>query len=122
MKKKKLIYIAGPLTSSGYTELNVRDAVLTADKLSRYTNSLQGFVPHLSIFWNMILPNRKTYEYWLNYDFNIILKCDALLRIGGESKGADKEVEFAKKNNIPVYFDILDLINKEVRKQGDLYG
>lgn len=116
MKKKKLIYIAGPLTSSGYTELNVRRAVLAADSLSRYTNSLQGFVPHLSIFWNMILPERKTYKYWLEYDFNILLRCDALLRLDGESKGADKEVEFAKINNIPVYFSITELINKEIKK------
>lgn len=116
MKKKKLIYIAGPLSSSGMGETNIRNAILVADKLYRYTNSLQGYVPHLSFFWSLIVPNIATHEYWLEYDFNIILRCDALLRIGGKSYGADKEVKFAIKNNIPVYYDIIKLIHEEAWK------
>lgn len=119
MKNTKLIYISGPLTTSGFVEINIRNAILVAEELYKF--GLQGYVPHLSFFWNMVVPGNKTYKYWLRYDFNIILRCDALLRIDGESYGANKEVEFATKHKIPVYFSIEDLLNKEVRKQEDLF-
>ena len=34
----------------------------------------------------------------------ILTKCDAVLRISGESKGADKDVEIAKRLGLAVYY------------------
>jgi hypothetical protein len=41
----------------------------------------------------------------------LILTCDAVLRLPGESKGADGDVRIAKQNNIPVYYELADLLN-----------
>jgi hypothetical protein len=38
-----------------------------------------------------------------------VLRCDCLLRLPGESPGADEEVELAVKNNIPVFYSIDEL-------------
>lgn len=39
----------------------------------------------------------------------LLEKCDAVLRIQGESKGADKDVEIAKNKGIPVYYNLDDI-------------
>lgn len=33
-------------------------------------------------------------------------RCDAVLRIGGTSKGADQEAEIFKAKGLPVYYDL----------------
>ncbi|MFK7937559.1 MAG: DUF4406 domain-containing protein [Saprospiraceae bacterium] len=39
----------------------------------------------------------------------LLRSCDAVLRIEGASKGADKDVEIAKSLGLEVYFDIADV-------------
>lgn len=39
----------------------------------------------------------------------LLSHCDAVLRLPGESKGADNDVRIAKTRGIPVYFDIKDI-------------
>jgi len=42
------------------------------------------------------------------------LKCNAVLRLPGESKGADAEVALAEENGIDVFYSIEDLIQAQV--------
>jgi hypothetical protein len=35
--------------------------------------------------------------------------CDAVLRLAGDSKGADNDVAIARARGIPVYFDVADI-------------
>jgi len=39
----------------------------------------------------------------------LLTKCDAVLRIKGDSKGADQDVEIAKELGLKVYYDIDDI-------------
>jgi hypothetical protein len=39
----------------------------------------------------------------------LLTKCDAILRIGGESRGADQDVKIAKELGLKVYYDINDV-------------
>lgn len=39
----------------------------------------------------------------------LLVHCDAVLRLPGESKGADNDVRIAKTRGIPVYSDIKDI-------------
>ena len=36
----------------------------------------------------------------------LIARCDAILRLKGESKGADNDVRLANERGIPVYYDV----------------
>jgi nucleoside 2-deoxyribosyltransferase len=105
---KPLVYIAGPITLPEPME-NVNRAVKVASRL-RDSGLVVPFVPHTTCIWHMIEP--ADYEAWLAYDFDIIRHCDALLRIDGESKGADREVEFARSFDvdIAVFFDEGELL------------
>jgi hypothetical protein len=40
----------------------------------------------------------------------ILAKCDAILRIAGESKGADGDVKIAQEQGIKVYYNLEDII------------
>jgi hypothetical protein len=101
----KFVYVAGPLTK-GDQLLNVRNAVLVGERLR--AAGMHPFVPHLSALWHMITP--VEYEGWMTLDFAWIEHCDALLRIPGESSGADREVVHAFARGIPVFLDEGELI------------
>lgn len=36
----------------------------------------------------------------------LLERCDAVLRLPGESRGADQDVAIARSRNLPVYFDL----------------
>jgi len=39
----------------------------------------------------------------------LLQRCDAVLRLPGESKGADQDVAIAKSRNLPVYYSLADV-------------
>jgi len=101
-----LIYISGPLYSSGVPELNVRRALHHAEMIM-----LRGFVPvvpHLYLFWNAIFPH--TENKWLDLDRLWIMRCDAVFRLDGYSKGGEQELQWAELFHKPIFrtFDELD--------------
>lgn len=98
------VYIAGPY-SHGSVTANLRNAIETADKLSK--EGFAPFIPHLNHMWEVLY--HKPYEFWMELDFEWLKVCDALLRIPGHSPGADREIEFAKQNSIPVFYNITEL-------------
>lgn len=102
----KHVYVAGPI-SRGAMDQNCREGILLAERLR--AAGLAPFSPHLSILWNMIAP--VSYEDWMALDFAWIDRCDALLRMPGESPGADREVAYAKDHGIPVFYTEAELLN-----------
>lgn len=98
--EKPLIYIAGPLTN-GDQMMNVRAAI----KAGQIATSLgcAVIVPHLLVLAHIVSP--MNYEYWMAQDLAIIERCDALYRMEGESKGAEREVEHALSRGIQVFRD-----------------
>jgi hypothetical protein len=94
------VYVAGPLTSSGGENENVRNALHVADAIMR--NGHAPFVPHLSWFWHFFNRAEHTYETWMLYDFVYLLACDLMVVLPGPSTGVEMEIQFANENNIPV--------------------
>lgn len=111
-----VVYVAGPYTSD--PEANVRNAIDVADKVWRA--GLTPFVPHLSHFWDALSKEGRDYDDWMRWCFMILdcINSVVLLRIPGESAGADAEVEFAKRHNIPVFTCLETLISTYPVVQG----
>lgn len=108
LKQHKLrVYIAGPMNSSGKMSQNIRKAVLTGMLLRR--GGHLPFVPHLHWFAEFMLGVGSD-EFWLAWDFEELSLCAALIRLPGESSGSDREVEFARKNGIPVFHGVLAFV------------
>jgi len=99
------VYIASPYTV-GDTAQNVKLQIDTVDTLMDV-----GFAPYAPLyshFQHMVHP--RPYQDWVNIDFEWVKTCDCLLRLGGESPGAEKEIEVAIENDKPVFYRIIDLI------------
>lgn len=97
---KYWVYVAGPITKGDPFE-NVRLAVQVGERLRKL--GIVPIIPHLSAFWAMIAPG-ASYEDWMTLDLALISRCDAVLRLPGESSGADREVAHALDLGKPVYF------------------
>jgi hypothetical protein len=107
-RRLKYIYIAAPYTKPD-PAVNTRSAILVAEQLR--DKGFIPFVPHLTHLWHLISPHEI--DYWYEYDIEWLKKCDALLRLPGESKGADNEVKVAQELGIPVFYDIDSIGVKE---------
>jgi hypothetical protein len=99
------IYVAGPYTK-GDVAVNVRNAYEAANHLADL--GFAPFVPHATHFWHMLFP--RPYEFWLNLDNQFLPYCEAVLRLPGESSGADKEVQLARSLGLPVFTDVDSLV------------
>jgi hypothetical protein len=95
---KPLIYISGPYSNGSQAE-NVSNAIKAADYLVKH--EFLVYVPHLTHFWHVMSP--KPYTYWLELDLRILPMCNAVLRLPGDSVGADREVRAAEKIGIRVF-------------------
>ena len=95
------IYIAGPYTHPDPVE-NTHKAIKVADVLVSLGHN--PYIPHLTLMWHLVSP--KPVEFWYAYDMAWLKLCEGLLRLPGESSGADKEVAWAEANGIPVYYNI----------------
>jgi hypothetical protein len=97
----KKVYIACAYTK-GDPCLNVRSAVFAADRL--LDAGYAPLVPILSHLWHLISPH--DYETWMRLDLEWLPCCDALVRLPGESSGADREVAEARRLGIPVFMGV----------------
>lgn len=95
---RPLVYLAGPYSSN--PAHNTRRAVLLADSLMARL-PVTVFVPQLTMLWDTISPHLV--EWWYEYDLATLARCDALLRMPGASTGADREMDFAREHQIPVF-------------------
>ena len=102
-----LIYVSGPITTGGNVPVNVRAGIEVGVRLMD-----AGFVvivPHEKAFGAEMLSPRS-YEAWMKYDFRCIDVCTAVFRMSDwrgnplESSGGDRECEYAKSINKPVYY------------------
>jgi Domain of unknown function (DUF4406) len=102
---RQKVYVAGPYTK-GDVEENVRNAIKAGNELA--DKGFAPFVPHLTHFWEALFP--RPYDFWIDLDNQFLPDCDAVLRIPGDSSGADNEVRLAHSLGIPVFFsiDVLD--------------
>lgn len=95
------VYIASPYTIGNKmvnvaTQIDAAEALLNAGHIP--------FTPLMCHFHEEIYPH--SYDTWTRWGIEWLKLCDAIIRLPGESRGADKEVAEAKRNLIPVYFSV----------------
>lgn len=122
---RKRVYVAAPI-SRGNLTTNLHQAFRAG--MSLLSAGFAPLVPHGSCFWGNRLvaapsvgpqgvafrPEKFSadvpHQVWLDIDLPWVAVADAVLRLPGESTGADMEVEFAIENGIPVFRSLPDLI------------
>ena len=126
---RKKVYIAGPI-SKGVLAENLANAHNAGIALLRA--GFAPMVPHGSCFWGNSVCSRCPSEFafhpeanhsgfahseWLDMDLAWVAVADGVLRLPGESVGADKEVAFALSKNIPVFTSIEDAVAHFINKK-----
>ena len=101
---RPLVYVAGPYSDDPVG--NTRRAITAADQL--LNAGIVPYVPHLSMFWDLLHP--RPYADWLELDLEVVRRCDAVLRLSGNSPGADREVAFAESEWVPVLYSVDETI------------
>lgn len=99
------IYIAGPYSKPDPV-LNTRNAILAAEEIVKLGHI--PFIPHLTLLWQVVAPHDL--EFWYAQDSVWLRFCNALLRLPGDSAGADKEEALARSLGLPVYYSTDDII------------
>lgn len=100
------VYISGPITKG-----DQRENVANASRVFVALESL-GFAPycpHWSWFGQEHDNVRLSHDRWMNVDLPWVEVSEALLRMPGESTGADIEVGYAHRCGVPVFDSIEDL-------------
>lgn len=101
------VYLAGPYSRPDPC-INTKAMLDVADRLLAL-----GFVPYvplLSHFWHTVSP--KPYDQWLALSMAWLPCCDCVLRLPGESPGADREVAEAERIGKPVLYSEDELIRR----------
>ena len=124
---RNVVYIAGPIRKGDLLH-NIRQADEAMGALMRA--GFSPINPMLSVYagcstndqntsavygvWAPADPHAKLVgigpQDWLEMDLAFVERSDAVLRLPGESVGADGEVKHALENGIPVFYSIEDLI------------
>jgi hypothetical protein len=108
----KLIYVSGPISRGNLRE-NVRRACAAGRRLM--AAGLAVIVPHLSVYLGQehaagclipeALPEGTTLAQWHACGVLTVGRCDAVLRLPGDSLGADLECAEARRLGVPVFED-----------------
>ena len=100
-----LVYVASPYTR-GDQATNVAIQIAAGHRL--LDTQVAPIVPTLNHLMQML--HQRDEEDWMQMDFAVVKRCDALWRLPGESAGADREVMLARERGIPVYFSFEELM------------
>lgn len=113
------VYIAAPYTADTpeQVERNVQRAISMANHLMDY--GLLVYCPHLSHYMHAQQP--REYEAWMEHGLAWVTRCDAVVRIPGESPGADREVDSMREDGQGIIL-VADRKAGPVERGLDQYG
>lgn len=104
------VYIAGPYTNGDWGE-NIKLAIGAAQDVLESGHC--PFLPHtMTGLWSILYWNK-----WIEFDLKWLEVCDALIRLPGDSPGADTEVKFAEQEGIEVYNSVNEFVEQNYRPQ-----
>lgn len=123
----KRVYLAGPIKKGDLLH-NIEQADKAFADLLR--GGVAPWVPHWSCYhgsgrWvgddNMGFPKQVIAvanpaaggfgsKLWVDMDLAWVEVAEAILRLPGESVGADREVEHAKKHGVPIFYSVEEVL------------
>jgi hypothetical protein len=104
--RKPLVYMACPYTIGDRLENTQKAMQIWHEHMKDGREPFDLLNPLWSHFqdqYSMEIDRGIDYNVWLDYDFRLIRRCNAVIRLPGESRGADREVAFALGLGLPVF-------------------
>lgn len=100
-RRRLRVYVAGPITSDPMR--GVFRGIEAGRRL--FQDGLAPFMPHADAFWFL---GEGHWAAYMTYDLEFVAVCEAVYRLSGASKGADKEVAVAQELGKPVFYEDRD--------------
>jgi len=107
------VYISGPL-EGGDQRQNIRRALLAMESI--LLSGHEPFCPHLSWFAELFMLHQVPRTAWMRLDLAWLSQADVVVRIPGESPGADVEVARAGELGIPVVVGVKAFFDRYVNR------
>ncbi len=98
---RPVVYVAAPFRFPD-PFANIRAAIEVGERLEA-SGVITAWVPHQNALWALIYPHDG--EFWLDYDFSLLARSDALYRVEGCSDGADDEEAYSREVSMPIFRD-----------------
>lgn len=122
----KIVYIAGPLTTGwDFKDISyIKEKIHAAEayQVALANDGIGAFCPHAHTQFQGEKGSIAPESYYYELDLQFLYRADAVLAMPGweKSVGAKIEVEWAKENNLPIFYpkspddigDIIDWNNK----------
>lgn len=99
------VYIASAYSLGDPVE-NVNAQIRAANELRKA--GFNPFLPLLQHYEQVQFP--REYQYWMDVSIDWMKKCDCVFRLPGESNGADVETLHANLMNMPVFYELENLV------------
>lgn len=102
----KHLYLAGPYTKPDPV-INTHAALQLATLMFERQLFIPH-VPHLTLLWHMVTP--RPINFWYDLDEHHMSRCEAFMRLPGESSGADREQSAARSLGLEIveFSELLD--------------
>lgn len=97
---RKRIFVSGPITKGDRIN-NLAQALQATRTL--WNKGYAPFCPHLTMMTEHLFQEHLKYEDYIEQCLAWVEVSDAVLRLPGESAGADRECAHAASKNIPVF-------------------
>ncbi len=115
------VYVSGPISDGGKRTVDAAiDAwcrVSAAEAQRLVTHGFAVLWPHGTVWMERLVGVTNHHDVWIDNDLPWVLCADAVLRIAGNSAGADRECEAATNAGIPVFREV-DQILEWSKDQG----
>ena len=118
----KIVYVAGKYYEKTIGARLANTHICIDIAIELYEKSNKKLIPYVPV-WTHWMEERMDYlryperpnEYWYAFDDNFMPKMDLFLKTceTGVSKGADAEEKLAKSLNIPVYYSLKEILERE---------
>ena len=101
------VFIASPYTGE-HAEKYVDRSIAIGNEL--IDKGFNPFIPLLFHYLELKVP--RSHEKWMEITTSWLAQCDALIRLSGESRGADLEVKLAEGMGIPWFHSVDELVEQ----------
>lgn len=110
-KRKIVIYVSGAyMGNDGGKNINKNILFARDCAIDLWERGYTVICPHLNTQY-FERDCKCSYDDYLEGDIEIVKRCDAVFVLHNyiDSKGAQKEIEVAKENNLPIFYKIEDI-------------
>lgn len=116
-----MVYIAAPISkgdlaqninqaSAAFRELAEAGLAPLCPQWSCFSGGAYRMISGKVIAFASATGNGMSHSEWLAVDLAFVHRSDAVLRLPGESTGADQETDYAKLQGIPVFDSVAEVI------------